>query len=120
MGRETVQKLLGPRINRLSRRIAKRGILAMVVIRMLPIAPFTVVNMVAGASHISFRDYLIGTLLGMLPGIIITVTFVHHLAEAVRNPSMSTVAVLGMVAALIIALAMGLQRLLKRKEDRTA
>jgi len=33
---------------------------------------------------------------------------------------MSTVAVLGMVAALIIALAMGLQRLLKRKEDRTA
>lgn len=120
LGRETVQKVVGPRINRLSRRIAKRGILAMVVIRMLPVAPFTVVNVVAGASHISFRDYMIGTLLGMLPGIAMTVTFVHHLAEAVRNPSPGTVGVLGAVAVSIIALALGLQRLLKRREEAAA
>jgi phospholipase D1/2 len=120
LGRDTVQRLLGPRINRLSQRLATRGILAMMIIRMLPIAPFSIVNVVAGASHIRLRDYLIGTMLGMTPGIILTVTFVHHLAEAVRNPSPSTVAVLGMVAASIIALAIGLQRLLKRKEDRTA
>jgi len=86
----------------------------------LPIAPFTVVNVVAGVSHIRLRDYLIGTLLGMLPGITMTVAFVHHLAEAIRNPSAGTVAILGAVALSIIALAMGLQRLLKRKEDRPA
>ncbi|WP_420474372.1 VTT domain-containing protein [Noviherbaspirillum sp. ST9] len=120
LGREAVQKLLGTRINKLSKRIARRGILAMVVIRMLPIAPFTVVNMVAGASHIRFRDYLIGTLLGMLPGITMTVTFVHHLAEAVRNPSPGTVAVLIAVAGSLILLALGLQKLLRRREDRTA
>jgi len=120
LGRETVQKLVGPRINKLSKRIARRGILAIVIIRMLPVAPFTVVNMVAGASHIRFRDYLIGTLLGMLPGITMTVTFVHHLAEAVRNPSPGTVAVLVAVAATIILVAVGLQKLLKRREDRTA
>ncbi|QDZ30699.1 hypothetical protein FAY22_18905 [Noviherbaspirillum sp. UKPF54] len=120
LGRDTVQRLVGPRINRLSQRIARRGILAMVVIRMLPVAPFTVVNMVAGASHIRFRDYMIGTTMGMAPGIMMTVTFVHHLAEAVRRPSAGTVAVLAGVALLIIGLAVGLQRLLKRKEDRTA
>jgi phospholipase D1/2 len=120
LGRDTVQRLLGPRINRLSQRIARRGIVAMVVMRMLPIAPFTVVNVVAGASHIRFRDYLIGTLLGMLPGIAMTVIFVHHLAEAVRNPSVGTVAVLALVALLIIGTALGLQRLLKNKGDRTA
>jgi phospholipase D1/2 len=120
LGRKTVQRLVGPRINRLSQRIARRGILAMVVLRMLPVAPFTVVNVVAGASHIRFRDYLIGTLLGMLPGIAVTVIFVHHLAEAVRNPSPGTVAVLLLVAALIIGTAAGLQRLLKNKEDRAA
>ena len=120
LGRDTVQKLLGKRINALSKRIAKRGILAVVIIRMLPVAPFTVVNMVAGASHIRFRDYMLGTFLGMLPGIIMTVTFVHHLAEAVRNPSPGTVAVLVTVAASIILLAIGLQKLLKRREDRTA
>lgn len=120
LGRDTVRRVLGPRINRLSQRLAKQGILAMVVVRVLPIAPFTVVNIVAGASHIRFRDYMIGTLLGMLPGITMTVTFVHHLAEAVRNPSPGTVAVLAMVAALIISVAVGLQRLLKRKEDMAA
>jgi len=120
LGRDTVRRLLGPRINNLSRRIGKRGILAMVVVRMLPVAPFTVVNVVAGASHIGFRDYLVGTLIGMLPGITITVTFVHHLAEAVRNPSPGTVAVMAGVAASLIAIALGLQKLLRRKEDQAA
>ncbi|MEN3293319.1 MAG: phospholipase [Burkholderiales bacterium] len=116
LGRDTLRNLLGPRINGLSRRIARRGILAMVVIRTLPIAPFTIVNVVAGASHIRFRDYLIGTLLGMLPGIAITVTFAHHLAETIRNPSLGTVSVLIVVVALLIGLAIALQRLLAVKE----
>jgi phospholipase D1/2 len=120
LGRTTVQRMLGPRINRLSQRIARRGILAMMVVRLLPLAPFTVVNVVAGASHIRFRDYLLGTLFGMLPGIVMTVTFVHHLAEAVRNPSPGTVAILATLAATIIAIAVGLQKLLKRKEDAAA
>ncbi|MEN3292845.1 MAG: phospholipase, partial [Burkholderiales bacterium] len=116
LGRETLRKLLGPRINGLSRRIGRRGILAMVIIRSLPVAPFTIVNIVAGASHIRFRDYLIGTLLGMLPGITITVTFAYHLAETVRNPSMGTVSVLVVVVALLIGVAIALQRLLAGKE----
>ena len=120
LGRDTVQRVLGTRINKLSKRIARRGIVAMVIIRMLPVAPFTVVNVVAGASHISLRDYLIGTLLGMLPGIIMTVTFVHHLAEAIRNPTPGTVAILVGVALSIIALALGLQKLLTRRENRAA
>lgn len=117
LGRETVQRLVGPRINRLSKRIAKQGIVAMVIIRILPVAPFSIVNVVAGASHIRFRDYMIGTLIGMLPGIVMTVTFVHHLVEAVRNPTLGTVAVLAMVAALIIGLALALQRFLNRKGE---
>lgn len=120
LGRDTVQRMLGPRMHRLSRRLARQGIVAMIVIRMLPIAPFTVVNIVAGTSHIRLRDYLIGTLFGMLPGIAITVTFVHHLAEAIRNPSMGTVAVLATVALALIGIAMGLQKLLRRKDDPAA
>jgi uncharacterized membrane protein YdjX (TVP38/TMEM64 family) len=79
-----------------------------------------VVNIVAGASHIRFRDYLIGTLFGMLPGIAVTVTFVHHLAEAVRNPSPGTVSVLALVVALLIGSAIVLQRLLAGKESAEA
>lgn len=120
LGRATVKRLLGPRIHRLNQHIAKRGIVAMVIIRIFPVAPFTMVNMMAGAFHVSFRDYLIGTILGMAPGIVITVTFAHHLAEAVRNPSPGTIAVLAIVAILLIASAIGLQRFFGRKENAEA
>ena len=68
-GRSFVRRIAGPRINRVSRRLARQGVLAMAAIRLVPVAPFTVVNIVAGASHIRFRDYVLGTLLGMGPGI---------------------------------------------------
>jgi phospholipase D1/2 len=116
LGRETLRHLLGHRINRLSQRVAKRGILAMAVLRLLPVAPFTVVNVVAGASHLQMRDYLIGTLLGMTPGIVLTVVFSHNLAEAVRHPSLAAVGVLVLVALLLVGLALGLQRLLSWRE----
>jgi phospholipase D1/2 len=112
LGRDTVQRLLGARIHRLSRRIAKRGIIAMLVVRVLPIAPFSIVNVIAGASHIRFRDFLIGTAIGMAPGIAITVTFAHHLAEAIRNPTIGGVAILALVAAVLLGAAVILQRLL--------
>lgn len=117
LGRDAVRRLLGQRINRLSRRLARRGILAMMVVRVLPVAPFTVVNVVAGASHIRFRDFLIGTLLGMAPGILLTVAFAHNLAEAVRNPSAGAIAVLALVAALLVGVAFMLQKLFGPKTD---
>jgi len=120
LGHDSVRRLVGPRINHLSQRIAKRGILAMIVLRMLPVAPFTIVNVVAGASHIRFRDFLIGTVLGMLPGTVLTVVFVHRLAEVIRKPSAATIAVLVLVAGLIILMALGVKRMLKGKGDRAA
>jgi phospholipase D1/2 len=116
IGRETVRELLGARINRLSRRIGKRGILAVMVVRVLPIAPFMIVNVVAGASHIRLRDFLIGTVFGMAPGIVLTVTFAHHLAEAARRPTAAAIAVLVLVGLVLIAAALGLQKLFSTRE----
>jgi len=120
LGKDTVNRMLGSRVRRMQNHIAKRGIVAVAVIRLFPVAPFTVVNVIAGAFHIPFRDYLIGTMLGMVPGIIITVTFAHHLAEAVRNPSPGGIAVLVGVAVLIIATAIGLQRVFERRASAEA
>ena len=116
IGRDSVRNLLGARINGLSRRIAKRGILAVMVVRVLPVAPFAIVNVVAGASHIGLRDFLIGTVLGMAPGIVLTVTFAHHLAEAARRPTAGTIAVLVLVGLVLIASALGLQKLFAPRE----
>lgn len=71
LGHEGLRHFAGERINRISLRLAERGVLAVVVIRMLPIAPFAIVNMIAGTSHLRMRDFILGTILGMLPGTVL-------------------------------------------------
>lgn len=110
LGRETVRRLAGARINNMSKRLAKRGLVAMVILRLLPVAPFTMVNVIAGASYISLRDYMLGTLLGMGPGIVITVIFAHNLAAAMRNPSPESFFMVGLVAVGLILLSVVLHR----------
>jgi phosphatidylserine/phosphatidylglycerophosphate/cardiolipin synthase-like enzyme/uncharacterized membrane protein YdjX (TVP38/TMEM64 family) len=119
LGSGTVQHMLGSRINRLTRlarRSAKRGILTVMVIRMLPLAPFSVVNIVAGASPVKFRDYLIGTALGLLPGILLMTTFAHNLLLVIRNPRADTVAVLLIVVLLLVAFALLTESLLSKSQ----
>jgi uncharacterized membrane protein YdjX (TVP38/TMEM64 family) len=58
-----------------ARRLARRGILTVIALRMIPVAPFTAIDLFAGASYIRFRDYLIGTLIGMLPGVGVMAVF---------------------------------------------
>ena len=71
VGREPVRRLGGPYLNRISRRLARSGIVAVTLLRLLPIAPFTLVNVVAGAMQLRFRDFFAGTVLGMTPGIVL-------------------------------------------------
>ena len=40
------------------------------MIRMLPIAPFSIVNMLAGSMRIRFADFMVGSLIGALPGVL--------------------------------------------------
>tara|TARA_R110000850_G_scaffold260612_1_gene387918 strand:- start:166 stop:846 length:681 start_codon:yes stop_codon:yes gene_type:complete len=69
LGREVLMNYGGKHMNGLSRYLSRRGIRAMTVINLLPLAPFTLTNMMAGAFHIKFRDYMIGSTLGIVPGL---------------------------------------------------
>lgn len=117
LGRDVVRRMLGARINQLSRRLARRGVLAIVVLRSLPLAPFSVVNLVAGASHIRLRDFLVGTAIGMLPGIVLTTAFAHNLVLAIRRPSMETLGVLVIVVLLLTGFAIALRKWTRRQKD---
>ncbi len=99
IGKYRIQRLAGPRVGLLSRRITERGLWAVLLVRLLPIAPFSMINLVAGASPVSLRDFILGTALGMSPGIVIMATFVGRLEEAVREPRWQAFLVLGVVIA---------------------
>jgi uncharacterized membrane protein YdjX (TVP38/TMEM64 family) len=116
LGRDTVRRMMGERIRRLSLRIARRGVIAMIIVRTLPLAPYSVVNIVAGASHIRQSDFLVGTMVGMLPGIFLTTTFAEHLVMAIHQPSPQTLGMLMIVVLLLIALAFTTARMIRRQQ----
>ncbi|WP_435874754.1 VTT domain-containing protein [Pandoraea capi] len=111
LGRDAVQRFGGQRLNALSRQIGNHGLLAMVVLRLMPIAPFTLVNLVVGASRIRLRDCLLGTLIGMLPGIVIAAALVDRVAALAQRPSGWTAALL---AAVLVLPGMGVVALRRR------
>jgi uncharacterized membrane protein YdjX (TVP38/TMEM64 family) len=114
LGRDVVRRVAGTRVNRLSERVAKRGIVAVVVLRILPVAPFAIVNLMAGASHIRMRDFMLGTLLGMGPGILLTVAFAHQLVASLRHPTAGSFAILIGIGVTLVGLSLLLQRFLGR------
>jgi phosphatidylserine/phosphatidylglycerophosphate/cardiolipin synthase-like enzyme/uncharacterized membrane protein YdjX (TVP38/TMEM64 family) len=118
-GRGAVRRLAGKRLNRLSKLLARRGILAMATLRLLPVAPFTLVNMVAGASHLRARDFLLGTAIGMAPGTLAVSVFADRLAALVFNPSAQNVAWLALALVVIVAAALTLHRWLARRGVRS-
>ena len=113
LGRDVIERLAGPRINRLSHRLASRGVLAVIVVRMVPMAPFAVINMVAGASHIRLRDLLLGTAIGMAPSTLAMAFFIDQIATAMRHPTPLTFALLLLTVVLIAVAAWALHRWLR-------
>ena len=110
LGHETVRRLAGSRLNKISRRLAQKGVLAIIAVRIIPVAPFSLINLVAGASHIRFRHFLIGTLIGELPGLLGISIFVDQIGEAVRHPGPGSFVALAVAAALIVLGVFGLRR----------
>jgi uncharacterized membrane protein YdjX (TVP38/TMEM64 family) len=66
-GRAAVERRLGGRLARLDAWLARRGTLAVLVVRLLPIAPFGLMGYAYGTSSTAFRHYLAGTALGATP-----------------------------------------------------
>ncbi len=116
LGRHRVRNLAGGRLNRISRRLAQRGVWTVIAVRLVPIAPFSVVNLVAGASHIRPKDFLLGTLLGMTPGILAISIFEEGLLHALQRPDLGNVLILVGVVLLITAGGWGLRRWVQRRE----
>ncbi len=110
LGRETVRKVAGRKLNELSRRLARRGLLAIVFVRLVPVAPFSIVNVVVGAAHIGWRDFLLGTAIGLAPGIVLISLFMDRATAAIRHPGPATFAMLTAIAGTIVAIAYLLNR----------
>jgi uncharacterized membrane protein YdjX (TVP38/TMEM64 family) len=118
LGREALMRYGGRHLKGLSRYLAGRGIRTMTVVNLLPLAPFTLTNMLAGAFHLRFRDYLIGSIIGIVPGLVGVTLLGSQLGQLVTANNQSEIAMsLGGIALGVLVLV-GLKRYASRRQQR--
>ena len=120
IGRDTVRRLAGRHVNRLSQRLARHGLTAILIVRILPVAPFTIVNIMAGASEVRFRDFILATFLGMLPGLVLMTLFGDRLHSALEDPRAESFIILVVLAAALVLVMAWLRRRLGKPDACTA
>jgi phospholipase D1/2 len=101
MGREWVHKLARSKIHRLLHRAGRHGFLTVLSLRVLPIAPFTVVNLFVGAAGIRFADFFFATVIGRIPGIVTLTLFGVQLENFLRRPGVENSVILALAILLI-------------------
>jgi uncharacterized membrane protein YdjX (TVP38/TMEM64 family) len=97
------QKLTGERLGNLTRspllqqleeKLHRGGAGAVLIVRLVPVAPFTVVNMIFGVLRVRTGDFLVGTFLGLLPGLLFTIFIGDRVRTILHDPDSGNLLVL--------------------------
>ena len=113
LGQDFVQKIAGSKWQRIEKAISQTGIVAVATLRLLPVAPFSIVNIVSGAFKVPLLDYTVGSILGLVPGILITNLFARQFERAIRNPGIGTFVILILLVVVSVAGTLWLKRRLQ-------
>ena len=71
IGRSAVEQLAGRRVQAIDHFLSSRGVIAILLVRLIPLFPFNVVNLVCGVTALRLRDYILGTAIGIIPGTVL-------------------------------------------------
>jgi len=110
----TLMRLIGTRGEWLRERVKRHGFLAVAVVRVLPLAPYSIVCVAAGAARIGRAAYIAGTALGMLPGILLYAFFIDRARAVIADPGPLSWAMLGFALVLIVVVTLVLRRYIGR------
>jgi uncharacterized membrane protein YdjX (TVP38/TMEM64 family) len=120
LARDTVRRLAGPRLARLNALLQRRGMLAVILVRLVPVAPFGVVNLVMGAMRIRVLDFIVGSAIGIVPGMLAATVLSGQLSSALTDPAGINGWLVVSACVVLVALAYGGQRWLRRMDRQQA
>ena len=99
-GSKGLRKFFGDRIRKVDAHFKQSGIVGVAALRLLPVAPFSVVNLAAGISSVRFFDFIVGSFLGFVPGFFAKGLVADSIVQAFINPSPK--ATWGLIAGIIL------------------
>jgi uncharacterized membrane protein YdjX (TVP38/TMEM64 family) len=84
LGREYVEKKYVNNIKKLKEydaHLKKRGFFTVLILRLITIIPYELINIAGGLSRIKFLDFILATVIGIIPGTLIAIFFARTLTE---------------------------------------
>ena len=118
-GRDAVDEWLakrgGSKIEALNRQLERRGLLAIALMRLTPV-PYSLVNVIAGASKIRFIDFVVGTALGLLPVIGLLAGLAVEFEAWLQHPSWRHLIALLVAAIVVCAAAWSIKQFFARRK----
>jgi uncharacterized membrane protein YdjX (TVP38/TMEM64 family) len=115
LGKKAVRRFPGAMLQRVQRQISRHGFFSMLVVRAIPIAPFAVINFVAGANGFRLRDFILATIAGMTPGILTLVILEDQFQKLLRDRTVGRFALLLGLAIFFAGLAWAFYRWVTRR-----
>jgi uncharacterized membrane protein YdjX (TVP38/TMEM64 family) len=118
LGPHGLRQFFGPRLNLITRSFAQSGVATVTLVRLVPVAPFSIVNLAAGAIRIPALDYLLGTALGLMPGLAVMSVLGDQAVTLIEAPSAVGIATLIGLLVAAVGISVGLQIFISRRRDR--
>ncbi|MGI9045475.1 MAG: VTT domain-containing protein [Burkholderiales bacterium] len=121
MSRDTVRRIAGTKLNRISKVLRDKGLLAVIALRVIPVAPFIVVNMVIGAARVKLWHYLAGSAIGLLPGTLAATVFADQFETWLRDSGkVNWIVVAAVAIVFVVAIVLVRRWFLKSQPDLAA
>jgi phospholipase D1/2 len=102
-----------PGFDAIASKVRRGGIFSVVVIRTMPVAPFTVVNIFVGTLGIRFSNFIIGTVIGLMPGTLTTIVVGDRILAALQHTRWTDVGIAVGVSAAAIVMSILLRRAIR-------
>jgi uncharacterized membrane protein YdjX (TVP38/TMEM64 family) len=115
-GARALERFSGAGVKRFMDHVGKNGFLASLIVRLVPSAPFIVVNMAAGVTPMRVLDFALGTAIGIVPKIALTAFAGNSIARALRGELGRDLLWLVVVAAAWIAIGWAARLWLRSRE----
>ena len=98
--RDAVLNKFGTKLEGMNRELETRGFNYLLFLRLVPVFPFFLINLAAGLTRLPLRTFIIGTMLGIIPGGFIYVNAGASLATIDSLSGIASIRVIGSFALL--------------------
>lgn len=84
--RDAVERMVNGKAEEIKKYIEKNSLVSVILIRMIPNVVWDIQNLILGLTKIKYWKYILGTIIGILPGSIVFVYFGDSLLSVLLNP----------------------------------